>query len=93
MPGWDVLKRTCRVMWPDALDLFGLGTLGVVEVPAELQAEPEVRGSAEEPGQSQGGAGCDAAFPPDDCVDALVGHLNRAGQIALGHPKGLEKLL
>ena len=36
------LRDVYQFIWPDAFDLIRFGALGVVKVPAEWQAHPEV---------------------------------------------------
>ena len=55
------LRHAYRLMGPDALNLLSLRALGLVEVPTELQAHPEVGRRAEEPGEPQCRAGSDTA--------------------------------
>lgn len=81
------------VQGTDLVDVFRLGLLRVVQVPAELQIHPEVRRGAEEPGQPQGCTRRDAASTAHDLVDALEGDMDGCGEVALGQAKRQQKLL
>ena len=56
-------------MWMNGVQVFRLGLLGVVQIPAQLQVHPEVRRHAEVLCQTQGDAGRNVLLVGDDFVN------------------------
>src|ERR1700730_10966083 len=69
-------------MWMNGVQVFRLGLLGVVQIPAQLQVHPEVRRHAEVFCQAQGDTGRDALLVSYDFLNALPGYVNELGQLA-----------
>ena len=89
----DALTGVDDFMGPNALDLLRLGASGMVEVPTQLQIDPEIRGGSNETGEAQRSARRNSAPAPDDLVNTLESYLDRCRQVALRHAEGEEKLL
>jgi hypothetical protein len=64
---------------------------GLIKIPAHLEIEPESGGDAKVLLQAEGSAGGHATTLVDNFVDALVGHLDRGGEFALGDFHGLQE--
>lgn len=72
---------------------FRFVPLGVVELPAKLQAHPERSRISEVPGEPQRCRGSDAPSFVDQFVDSLVGHSDSISEVALGQAHRLEEFL
>lgn len=65
----------------DGVQIFRLGLLRVIQIPAQLQVHPEVSRHAKVLGQAQRDAGRETLVVGYDFVDALGGHVNELGQL------------
>lgn len=70
-------------MRTDGVEVFGLGLLGMIQIPAQLQVHPEVCRHTKILCQPQSDAGCDALVVGDNFVDAWSGYVNELRQLAL----------
>ena len=66
--------------------------LSVVQIPAQLEVQPEVGRHFEEPGQPQRGGRGDSSPAIHDFVDPLVGYVDGISQLALGDAHRQQKL-
>ena len=67
-------------MLPNLGQFFRLCPLRVVQIPTELQVQPESGARAKVPSQAQRRTWRDAAPSIDQRVDSLIGHANRGSQ-------------
>jgi hypothetical protein len=77
-------------VWTNGVQVFRLGLLGVIQIPAQLQIHPEVSGHTKILCQTQSDAGGDALVVGDNFVNALSGHMNELGQFAFINPLGVR---
>ncbi len=80
---------------PNTVDLLGLGALSVVQVPTELQVQPEVGRRAKELGESKAE---DSSISPEEVVDALrelrdQGKVRFWGMTAVGEAAALHRVI
>src|SRR5579872_1593423 len=76
----------------DELELRGLGPARLVEIPAKLEAHPEIRRGAQELGKPEGRARRHAAPLVDDLIDPLIGNADPSRQLSLRQAQRLEEL-
>ena len=65
----------------------------MVEIPPQLQREPEIRRHAKQLLEAQRGVRCDGSLALDQLIGARPCHANALGEFGLCHPKWLEELL
>jgi hypothetical protein len=77
----------------DGIEFRPFLLLGPVQIPSQLQVQPEIGGRPEKPRQAQGCAWSDPPLAIDQLVDALIGNMDRVGQFTLSQVQGDQKLL
>ena len=79
-------------VWADGVQIFRLGLLGVIQIPAQLHVHPEVGRHSKILRQTERDAGSDALVVGDDFVNALSGHVNELGQFVFLDTRWCQEL-
>src|SRR5699024_7900527 len=79
--------------WSDRRDLLPREVLRAVELVVALQIDPELSGRTEVLRQPQRGVRSDPSLTVHDLIDPAGWHFDRDGELVLGDPEALDKVL